>query len=107
VPPLGFRVAVSAPRPRAFSIRLAPVAAISFSRDYLRSFVCLAQSDFISAGAGLWLAKDRVTSRRAAIEIYFGQAARNFAALSLYSASGSFLLGAGVPGAFPPKEGMT
>ena len=38
---------------------------------------------------------------------YFGQAARSFAAISLYSASGSFLLGAGVPGAFPPKEGMT
>jgi hypothetical protein len=38
---------------------------------------------------------------------YFGQAARSFAATSLYSASGSSLLGAGVPGAFPPKEGMT
>jgi hypothetical protein len=38
---------------------------------------------------------------------YLGQAARSFAAISLYSASGSFLLGAGVPGAFPPKEGMT
>ena len=38
---------------------------------------------------------------------YFGQAARSFAAMSLYSASDSFLLGAGVPGAFPPKEGMT
>ncbi len=36
-----------------------------------------------------------------------GQAARSFAAIWLYSASGSFLLGAGVPGAFPPKEGMT
>jgi len=41
------------------------------------------------------------------IDIYFGQAARSFAAISLYSASGNFLLGAGVPGAFPPKEGMT
>ena len=40
-------------------------------------------------------------------EIYFGQAARSFAAISLYSASGSSLLGAGVPGAFPPKEGTT
>jgi hypothetical protein len=38
---------------------------------------------------------------------YLGQAARSFAAISLYSASGSFLLGAGVPGAFPPNEGMT
>lgn len=38
---------------------------------------------------------------------YLGQAARSFAAMSLYSASDSFLLGAGVPGAFPPKEGMT
>src|SRR4051812_11216558 len=38
---------------------------------------------------------------------HFGQAARSFAAISLYSASASFLLGAGVPGAFPPKEGMT
>ena len=41
------------------------------------------------------------------LSFYFGQAARSFAAISLYSASGSFLLGAGVPGAFPPKEGMT
>ena len=54
-------MAAGAPRHRGFSIRLAPVAAISFSRDHLRSFVCLAQSDFISAGAGLRVAKDRVT----------------------------------------------
>ena len=39
--------------------------------------------------------------------LYLGHAARSFAAISLYSASGSFLLGAGVPGAFPPNEGMT
>ena len=61
MPSAGFRVAVGAPRPRAFSIRLASVAAISFSRDNLRSFVCLAQGDFISAGPGPRLAKDRVT----------------------------------------------
>ena len=48
-----------------------------------------------------------ITRARRATESYFGQAARSFAAISLYSGSGSFLLGAGVPGAFPPKEGMT
>ena len=53
---------------------------------------------------------DKASGEKAAAEnfdIYFGQAARSFAAISLYSAAGSFLLGAGVPGAFPPKEGMT
>ena len=38
---------------------------------------------------------------------YFGQAARSFAAISLYSGSGNSLLGAGDPGAFPPKDGTT
>ena len=65
--PPGFRVAVGAPRPRDFSIHLAVVAAIPCSRDYVRSFVCLAQSDFISAGAGLRLAKDFLTSRSRSI----------------------------------------
>jgi hypothetical protein len=40
-------------------------------------------------------------------DVYFGQAARSFAAISLYSGSGNSLLGAGLPGAFPPKDGMT
>lgn len=61
-------------------------------------------------GASALMDTNKASGEKAAAEnfnIYFGQAARSFAAISLYSASGSFLLGAGVPGAFPPKEGMT
>src|ERR1051326_6514345 len=34
-----------------------------------------------------------------------GQAARSLSAIVLYSSGASFLLGAGGPGAFPPKDG--
>ena len=56
-------MAAGTSRPGAFSLCLAPVAAISFSRDYIRSFVCLAQGDFVFAGASLRLAKDGLTSQ--------------------------------------------
>ena len=42
------------------------------------------------------MAATRAIDRRTEAARYFGQAARSFAAMSLYSASGSFLLGAGV-----------
>ena len=76
MPASGCIVAVGARRPRGFSIRLAPVAAISFNRDYLRSFICLAQGDFISASAGLWLAKDCLTRQRCDISSHRGSLSR-------------------------------
>jgi hypothetical protein len=59
-----------------------------------------------SSGRVYTRAQDRQLLRTA-IAIYFGQAARSLSAIDLYSSGASFLLGAGVPGALPPNEGMT